>query len=262
MKSAGVAPAWQVVAARESRDLWWGGRGPTMMLGLSLLLSVTTYLVASNQALNFLEQRESVSLTLQVAIAVSGLLSLLTAADAVSGERERDTLECLLLAPVSRRALVGGKGSAALSVWATSYAVSVPYLTYLSGGVDVLSSALLVGLVVGLLLAVGLVGFGLVVSCFARSNRWSLAVTLFALLALYAPTQMPTSARNGWFGELLLRVDPFTAALTFVSKVVVDGRSMTDVGDWLLGPLAAAVLACGATYVVAARLSLGAGEPG
>ena len=41
-----------------------------MCFAFSLLLSVIAYLVATNTDLNFLEQRESVSLTLQVAIAV------------------------------------------------------------------------------------------------------------------------------------------------------------------------------------------------
>ena len=41
-----------------------------MMVAFSLLLSVTTYLVATNQALNFLEQREAVNLTLQIGVTV------------------------------------------------------------------------------------------------------------------------------------------------------------------------------------------------
>ncbi|MFL6105199.1 MAG: hypothetical protein ACJ74K_18180, partial [Actinomycetes bacterium] len=91
--------AWMVVAERELRDLWLAGRGLPLLLAYSVLLSVTSYLVAANQALNFLEQREAVSLTLQVAVAVGALLVLLGAADSVSGERERGTLESLLLSP-------------------------------------------------------------------------------------------------------------------------------------------------------------------
>src|SRR5437870_516163 len=101
--------AWAVVTGQELRDLWLGGRGLILSLAFSVLLSVLAYLVATNQALNFLEQRESVNLTLQVAIAVGALLALLAAADTVSGERERGTLEALLLTPVSRRQLTGGK---------------------------------------------------------------------------------------------------------------------------------------------------------
>src|SRR5437764_1579858 len=107
---------WAIVGAQEARDLWLGGRGLALSLAFSLLLSVLAYLVATNRALNFLEQRETVNLTLQVAVAVGGLLALLAAADAVSGERERRTLESLLLTPVSLRALVIGKLLAALSL--------------------------------------------------------------------------------------------------------------------------------------------------
>jgi ABC-2 family transporter protein len=107
--------AWLVVAGQELRDLWLGGRGLALTLAYSLLLSVMTYLTATNSVLNFLEQREAVNLTLQVAVAVGALLVLLGAADALSGERERGTLESLLLAPVHRLDLVVGKGIAARS---------------------------------------------------------------------------------------------------------------------------------------------------
>ena len=82
-----------IVLEQELRALWLGGRALVMCFAFSLLLSVIAYLVATNTDLNFLEQRESVNLTLQVAIAVGALLALLAAADTISGERERGTLE-------------------------------------------------------------------------------------------------------------------------------------------------------------------------
>jgi ABC-2 type transport system permease protein len=71
---------------------------------------------------------------------------------------------------------------------------------------------------------------------------------------------MPSSAQNGWFGELLLRVDPSTAGLRVLGKVVIDGHTLGEELDWLVGPALAAVLACAAAYVVAGRLRLGAGD--
>ncbi len=96
-----MTPGWLVVARQELRDLWLGGRGLLLTLAFSVLLSVMTYLGATNEGLNFLERREAVNLTLQVGVAVGVLLALLAAADAISGERERGTLESLLLTPVS-----------------------------------------------------------------------------------------------------------------------------------------------------------------
>src|SRR2546421_4297333 len=128
-------PAWIVVAVQELRDLWLGGRGPLLTLAFSGLLRVLSYLVATNQALNFLEQRESVNLTLQVAIAVGAMLALLAGADALSGERERGSLESLLLTPVSRLELTGGKLLAALSLWIPADVGTIPLLWFVGRGV-------------------------------------------------------------------------------------------------------------------------------
>ena len=83
---------WLVVAEQESRDLWTSGRGLILLFLFSILLSAVTYLTSTNQALNFLEQRESVNLVLQLAVAVGVLVTLVVSADGISGERERGTL--------------------------------------------------------------------------------------------------------------------------------------------------------------------------
>ena len=171
-----------VVAGQELRDLWLAGRGLPLMVAFSLLLSVITYLGATNRSLNFLERRETVNLTVQVAVAVGALLAMVVAGDAISGERERGTLESLLLAPVSRRGLAAG-----------------------------------------------------------------------TLLALYTPTQLPAGAKQGWAAELLLRVNPVTAAEHYIGKVVINQHGWTQDAAWLLSPLVGAVALTFAAVVVAPR---------
>jgi ABC-2 type transport system permease protein len=244
---------WAVVTHQELRDLWLGGRGLWLCLCFSVLLSVLSYLVATNRALNFLEQRESVNLTLQVAIAVGALLSLLAAADAVSGERERGTLESLLLTPVPRLQLTVGKLLAALSLWVAAFAITVPYVWFLGRGVGLVGDALASGLVVGTALAIFLVSFGILVSVFSASNRVSLTVCLFVLLALFAPSQFPTSAQQGWAGDLLLRVNPLTAGEHYVGKIVVDGHPWSQDASWLASPIVAAAIFGAAAAIVGSR---------
>jgi ABC-2 type transport system permease protein len=246
--------AWAVVAGQELRDLWLGGRGLLLSLAFSSLLSVLSYLVATNTALNFLEQRESVNLTLQVAIAVGALLALLAGADAISGERERGSLESLLLTPVSRLQLTGGKLLAALSLWLAAFVVTSPYVWFLGRGVGIVGVALAVGVLVGTLLAIFLVSLSVLVSIFAGSNRVSLSVSLFVLLALFAPTQFPTSAQQGWAGDLLLRANPLTAGEHYVGKIVVDGHPWSQDASWLISPVIAAALFAVVAAVAGARL--------
>jgi ABC-2 type transport system permease protein len=247
------APGWAVVAGQELRDLWLGGRGLPLSIAFSVLVSVIAYLVATNRGLNFLEAREAVNLTLQVAIAVGALLTLLAGADAISGERERGTLESLLLTPASRLDLTAGKLMAALSLWLAGFAITIPYVWFLGRGIGVVGDALVTGIVVGSLLSVFLVSLGLIVSLFARSNRASLSLSLFLLLALFAPTQLPSSAQQGWAGDLLLRVNPITAGEHYVGKIVTNGHAWSEDVSWLISPLAAAVAFAAAAVLLGAR---------
>jgi ABC-2 type transport system permease protein len=254
-----VKRAWPLVAEQELRDLWLAGRGLPLIFAYSLLLSVITYLVATNTALNFLEQRESVNLTLQVAVAAGSLLVLLGAADAISGERERGTLESLLLSPASRLSLVVGKGIAAFSIWIAAFLVAVPYLWFLGRGVGVVGVALGNGVLVGVLLALFLAGLGLLMSALSSSNRFSLSVALFVLLALFAPTQLPSGAQQSWVGDLLLRIDPISSGLHYLGKVIVDGHSAGQELSWLIGPAVAAALAVAGALAASRSLNLRGG---
>lgn len=248
-----ATPGWLVVLGQELRDLWLGGRALLLSFGFGLLLSIIAYLVATNTDLNFLEQRESVNLVLQAAVAVGTLLTLLTAADTVSGERERGTLENLLLTPVSRLELGVGKLLASLSLWLAAFAITIPYVWVLGRGVGVVGDAVVVGIVVGSLLAIFLASLGLIISLFSGSNRISLSLSLFLLLALYAPTQLPAGAKRGWAGDLLLRVNPLTAGEHYVGRILVDAHSWTEDVSWLVSPVIAAVVFGAAAILLGGR---------
>jgi ABC-2 type transport system permease protein len=251
---------WAVVLERELRDTWLGGRGPMLMFVWSAILSLIAYLVATNTAINFLEQREAVGLIVQVTVAMGGLLVVIAAADAVSGERERATLETLLLAPVSRRQIVAGKLLAALSLWPAAMLVALPYVWFLGHGVGIVGDAVLVGLLAGTLLALELGALGLTVSVFADSNRASLAISLFAMLALFAPAQLSTAAQQGWAGELMIHANPLTAGEHYVGRVLVDGHGFGRDASFLLAPAAAAAALLAAAFAAAGRLRLRARE--
>ena len=55
----------------------------------------------------------------------------------------------------------------------------------------------------------------------------SLSVSLFVLLALFAPTLLPGGAKQGWAGELLQRVNPMTAAEHYIRNVVINQYDWT-----------------------------------
>jgi len=82
-------------------------------------------------------------------------------------------------------------------------------------------------------------------------------VSVFVLLALFAPTQLPAGAQQGWVGDLFIRIDPFSSSLHYLGKVVVDGHGADQAASWLLSPViaasAAVLLALGASRFVTLR---------
>lgn len=250
--SPAATAGWHVVAEQECRDLWVSGRGPILLFAYSVLLSVLSVLTATNQLLNFLEHREAVNLVLVVAVTVGVLGTLLVSADAISGERERETLEALLLAPVSRRAILFGKFTAALSLWLASYLVAVPYLVVLGRGVSLTGTALVLGFVVGGMLAVAVASFGLLVSAVSSTNRVSIGVSMLVLLALFVPTQLPAMPAS-WIGDLVVRVDPLGSAMHYLTGVLVRGQRWDAEWTYLASPLASLLLAGGSLLAIGPR---------
>jgi ABC-2 type transport system permease protein len=252
-RRSGPAAGWLVVAGQELRDIWLSARGPAIIIAYSLLLSLLTYLAASNEELNIIDQRDTVNLVTQIAMALAVVVSLLFSADSISGERERETLESLLLTPVPRRQIALGKLLAAVSVWPVMLVVALPYIWALRAGTGLFADAVLSGLVVGTLLVVAFASLGLIVSIFSASNRLSLAVTFFIFVVLLAPTQLPLS---GWFGDLITQVSPMTAGSEFLQRVIVKEHAWGDDLHLLIAPAAAALIVFAVACVAAGRLRL------
>jgi ABC-type transport system involved in multi-copper enzyme maturation permease subunit len=228
---------WGVVCARELRDLWVGGKALVMILIYSVLLGGYSYLLASNAEVSLLPVREMIQEMVRHSIAVGVFICLIIAADSFSGDRERATLETLLLTPASRRQIAVGKFLAAFSVWPVAFAIVVPYLVLLSKGDPVLGQALLWGGVLGTVLALSLAGLGLLVSMWCNSNKTSMLVNLCLYLLLLLPTELSRpkivqTAAEARRTLLYSFVNPWEAAAQFLGKVLGSSRPVAEV--WYL----------------------------
>ena len=248
---------WRLVASKELSDLWRGGRAMTFLILFSLLLGITSFLLATNNELKLMPPREMIFMILQISISVSLFISLLIAADSISGERERATLEGLLLVPTSRRQIISGKFLAAMSIWPAAFAIAAVHLIILAPNNTILVQGILWGGLLGTLLVVGFTAFGLVISVAAGSNRTSLFVTLFVAVLFLLPTQFPGTAQTGFMGKLVKRINPMESVNQFLEKILVNNRTFEEMASWLIAPVVLAVLACVVLFILAApRLDL------
>lgn len=253
----GARPAWRVVAENELTDLWGGTKGPTVLFGFTLLLSILSYLAAADAGINLLDARESVGVVVQTAVGLGTLAALVVSADAISGERERGTLESLLVTPLRRHDLVVGKLIAASTMWIAALLISLPYIAVMADGPGIAADALIVLIVTGTLVGAALTGLGLAISSIAMSNRVSLAAAIATMLILAAPSQLPAVTAKGTLGAILIKLNPVSAGLQLAKEVLVNQKSWSSQWDLLLSPIAAAVLFTAAAVSLSRRIELG-----
>lgn len=249
MKSVAM---WWIVCKRELADLWIGGKALNLILVYSVLLGIITYVMASNSELSIIPPKEMVYETLKQALAVGLFIGLIIGADTISGERERGTLESLLLTPASRRQIVIGKFLAAISVWPVIFIITVPYMLVLSQGDGVFLPAVLWGGIFGSLLAPAFTGLAMLVSFWSNTNKNSMIVSLGIYLLFLLPTHLPGTAQTAAVGRFLQWVNPMQAPNFFLAKLLVNNRTLEELWTWLITPTLFAVLIMAVLFFYAA----------
>ena len=259
--SGSANPAWWIVLSRELADLWIGGKALYLILALSVLLGIETFVLATNFELSLFTPQEMVFETLKTAIQVSLIIGLIIGADSISGERERATLEGLLLTPVSRRQIILGKFLGALSAWPVALAITIPYMLLLSQGNAVFGPAVLWGALLGTLLAPAFTALGVIVSFWCNSNKTSFFVSLGIFLIFLLLGQVLGPSGTGIVGQLLQSLNPIPAGFNFLSNIIVNNQTIGESWALLEAPVMFAVLVIGALFFwVGPSLGIEAGK--
>ena len=254
-------PTWWLVFSRELADLWIGGKALYLILTYSVLMGILVYVLSFNSELSLIPPKEMVYEMLKNAMAVSLFIGLIIGADSLSGDRERATLESLLLTPTSRRQIVVGKFLAAVSPWPAALLIAVPYLSLLSQGDEILWPAVLWSALLGSVMVPAYTGLGMLVSFWSNSNKTSYFVSLGIYILFLVPAQLPGRAQTGAAGQFLQWVNPVAATNHFLSKHLVNYRPLSEFWTWLISPVVFAVLVLGLLFLYASpglRLEAGA----
>lgn len=256
-----ASPAWWIVLSRELADLWLGGKALYLIVAFSILLGIETFVLATNLELSMYTAQEIVFETLKSVIQISLLIGLIIGSDSISGERERATLEGLLLTPASRRQIVFGKFLGALSAWPVALAITIPFMSLLSQDSGTFGPAVLWGLLVGAFLIPAFTAIGMMVSIWCNSNKTSFFISLGIFLVIIMMGQVIGTTKIGLWGQLLLWVNPLPAGFNFLSKLLVSHGTFAEFWTSLESPFVFAVVVIGLLFIyVSPRLRIEAGR--
>jgi ABC-type transport system involved in multi-copper enzyme maturation permease subunit len=245
------APAWWVVCSRELAELWMGGYASVLIVIFCAVQAGIAYSLSADFGRT--PRQEMVYMLIESCIAAAVFMGVILGADTLSGERERGTLEAILLTPASRRQIIFGKLLAAASVWPAALAVTIPCIAFVADGVDGFLNGLKWGTLLGTLTVTGFTGLGMLVSFWSNSNKTSLFASLVAYFCFVLPTMFPWETQVGTFGIIMRRANPMESNRHLLDKTIVSVFPIGAYWRWLLSPVLLAVIALGILFFYASR---------
>ncbi|HTE66574.1 MAG TPA: ABC transporter permease subunit [Candidatus Binatia bacterium] len=243
--ASSASSPWWLVFQKELRDLWIGGRALNLTIAYTVLLGAYAYWMARDSAVSLIPPKEMVFELLKAGLLAGVFMGLIIGADSLSGERERATLEGILLTPTSRRQIVVAKFLAACSTWPVALLVTVPYLKVLSQGDEVFGQAVLWGTAFGFVLTPAFTALGMIASARSSSNKTSMSVSLALFLLFVLPTQLPGNAQSGVVGLFGQAVNPLGAYRHFLAKILVNNATPEQIWVYAVSPIVFGVLMIG-----------------
>ena len=254
-------PVWWLVFRQELEELWVGGKALNLLILFGILISITGFLLATNNELSLTPPRSMIVVMIHTAMTFGLFIGLVIASESISGERERATLEPLLLAPAGRRQIVFGKFLAALSPWPIAYLYTVPYVITLAQGDLALWPAVAWGAALGTLTTVAFTGLGMLVSLWSTSSRTSLFVGLLIYILAQLPPQLPGEFLTSPAGALVQALDPLEAVRQFLIQGFIEVKVVDQLWPLLYAPIVVTLAILAVLFLYAApRLGLEGGS--
>ena len=254
-------PVWWLVFRQELEELWVGGKALNLLILFGILISITAFLLATNNELSLTPPRTMIVVMIHTAMTFGLFIGLVIASESISGERERATLEPLLLAPAGRRQIVFGKYLAALSPWPIAYLYTVPYVMTLAQGDQALWPAVAWGAALGTLTTVVFTAVGMLVSLWSSSSRTSLFVGLLIYILAQLPPQLPGEFLASPAGAFVQAIDPLEAVRQFLIQGFVEVKIVDQLWPLLYAPIIVTAVILAVLFLYAApRLGLEGGR--
>ncbi len=242
---------------KECMEEVFSSRGLLFYVLGCAVLSVFSVLLVSNTELSLLDNAHAVYMMTGIVISLSSLIAVIQGSDGFAGERERETLETLLLSPVSSKEIALGKLANVLFAWLIFFVISIPYLWAVGSTGQNLGLAIGYLFVAGSLLSLIFGGFTLALSAKMKTFKGVLSVgfTLFLLLS-GVPTILGPSLRQNSIGKIADLVNPFANALNMLDSVVIDSQGLPSQIPYLMVIIGYSLVALGCLYLVARKVEL------
>ena len=215
------------LVTKEILEDFKAARGALLLVVTTLVLSAFSVLLVSNTELSLLDNAEAVYMMAGIIIALAALIAVIRGSDGIAGERERETLESLLLAPITGHHIALAKLIGILFTWLMLYLLTIPYLWAVGSTGQNLLPTLQYLLITGTFIVVIFGGMALALSAKMQTFKGALSISMTILLLMGSPVVLGASLRQSTVGHILDLLNPLAGALNTMDSVIIDSQGLT-----------------------------------
>ena len=218
--------AWLSLVKREFQEDFQASRGAVFWVIASLVLSAFAVLLVSNTELSLLDNAQAVYMMSGIVLALAALVAVIRGSDGFAGERDRQTLEPLVLAPITGPGLAAAKLCGLVFSWLTLFILAIPYLWAVGSTGQNLLAAIMYLFLAGTLIVLSFGGAALALSARLKTFKGVLSLGLAMLLLFGSPVLLGPSLRQSAVGCALDLANPMAAALNTLDSVIIDSQGL------------------------------------
>lgn len=189
----------------------------------------------------------------KVVLGISILVTIIIGSNMYAGERERETLESLLLSPLSKAQITFGKLVGLLLFWFIISLLFLPYFFALSMGTDIFVKALVF---------LYLICFPLIIGFFAilSSTKSSTLLSFVLFLVTAIPMFLSTTMKKSGFAHIVDTVSPLSRSMLTLKDYFVNRLGFTVLMVDLLPVLVFLIISIALLLFANNKISLKGGE--
>jgi len=216
-----------ILVQKELKELFFSAKGMMFFLTVSVILSLFSLLLVTNTELSLLDNAQALYMMSGIVLALMMLICAVYGSDAVAGERERHTLETLLVTPLTLHGIVVAKLWFSAVLYLLLFLLAVPYFVAVGSS----GQNMFIGLVylfgVGLMLNLIYSAIAIFVSQRMRSFKASMLVNLAIIVLSASPIFISPVMRQSSLGRMMDYLNPFANAINTLDSVIIDSEPFT-----------------------------------
>jgi ABC-2 type transport system permease protein len=237
----------------SKKSLW-------IYFAVTILFSGLALSFVSVKELSLLAQVEVNMTFMKVVLGISILVTIIIGSNMYAGERERETLESLLLSPLSKAQITFGKLVGLLLFWFIISLLSLPYFYALAMGTDIFLKAIIFLYFICFPLVIGFSALSLGFSAILSSTKSSTLLAFVLFLVTAIPMFLSTTMKKSGFAHIVDTISPLSRSMLTLKDYFVNRLGFMVLMVDLLPVLIFLVISIGILLFANNKITLKGGE--